>query len=179
MSKVVSGTSKYPLKLEDWSDDALMVISRGHHDLNEFSRFVSEHYDHYGDFFGSAYWTYYKAVPSRDGSIGYSSCSPTTKGAFPATVAQEGWMAEFGDKTWDRTVFPHLSKVVLINPKRDEPLTLETVHGLVNKGETNFSITYVKDGQTHYRLGYVSDYRLATPEDLALWEEQQVNLKAS
>lgn len=77
-------------------------------------------------------------------------------------------------KTWERTVFPDRSKVVLINPKKDEPLTLLTVSGMVSKGESAFAVIFKEDGNTRYMVKNVSDYRLATPEEVSLWERQQI-----
>lgn len=69
MSMVKTNSKHYPLQLENWSDDTLIVISRGHHDLEQFSKEVSEQYDHYGDFFGSAYWTSDKGcIPCNSGT---------------------------------------------------------------------------------------------------------------
>lgn len=83
----------YPLDLENWGDDTYMVISRGHHDLDQFKKYVNEEYDSWGDFFEVAYHTYFKASPSKSpySRCYYSPCSKNTRGAFPATVAQEGW----------------------------------------------------------------------------------------
>ena len=83
----------YPMVLENWGDDTYMVISRGHHDLDKFKKHVNEEYEEWGDFFEVAYHSYFKATPSKNpySSCYYTPCTKDTRGAFPATVAQEGW----------------------------------------------------------------------------------------
>ncbi|WP_445403658.1 hypothetical protein [Acinetobacter vivianii] len=83
----------YPLELENWGGDEYMVITRGHHDLDEFKKLVNEEYTSWGDFFEVAYHSYFKATPSNSpySRCWYSPCSKNTRGSFPATVAQEGW----------------------------------------------------------------------------------------
>lgn len=85
--------NKYPLELENWGDDTYLVVSRGHHDLNLFKKHVNEEYDSFGNFFEVGYHTYFKAIPSNSiySNCLYIQCSKNTRGAFPATVAQEGW----------------------------------------------------------------------------------------
>lgn len=81
----------YPLILENWGEDEYLIISRGHHDLEEFRKEVNKDYEELGNFFEDAYHTYFKATP-RDGYVAwYTQCTKETRGAFPATVAQEGY----------------------------------------------------------------------------------------
>lgn len=84
---------QYPLELENWGDDQYLVVSRGHHDLEVFKQKVNEEFDSWGDFFEVAYHSYFKAIPSKSpySTCYYTPCSKNTRGAFPATVAQEGW----------------------------------------------------------------------------------------
>lgn len=85
---------QYPLELENIGGDSYLVISRGHHDLQLFKEKVLEEYAGFGNFFTDAYHCYYKATP-RDGySAWYTPCSSHVRGAFPVTVAQEGWKAK-------------------------------------------------------------------------------------
>lgn len=89
---------EYPLELENWGDQQYLVISRGHHDLDEFKKAVNKEYSSWGNFFEVAYHTYYKATPKDGCRAWYTPCSKGIRGAFPATVAQEGWTQEATDQ---------------------------------------------------------------------------------
>ncbi|MEV8215764.1 hypothetical protein [Leifsonia sp. NPDC077715] len=91
---------EYPLELENWGGDQYLVVSRGHHALDEFKKAVNKEYSSWGNFFEVAYHSYFKAVPSKNpySRCYYSPCTEKTRGAFPATVAQEGWTQEATDQ---------------------------------------------------------------------------------
>lgn len=82
---------KYPLDVESVGDDTYIVMSRGHHDLDEFMKAVVEHY---GDWnLGGAKQVWIKTTPMPGGRR-YSLVDESTRGAWPATYCWEygeGW----------------------------------------------------------------------------------------
>lgn len=161
-----TATEKYPLKLENWGGDSYVIISRGHHDLDVFKRLVNQEYDHFGNFFEAAYHGYFKATP-HDFGTNYSPVGPNTRGAFPATVAQEGWSAEFGDKTWTRKVFSNGDVVVALHNEFGPNPPLETCYGNAFKGEQFLTVT-TENGRPRKHNRDVSQYRLANSQERAV-----------
>ena len=159
---------KYPLKLENWGDDSYMIISRGHHELDVFKRLVNQEYEHFGNFFESAYHGYFKATP-HDFGTAYSPVGPNTRGAFPATIAQEGWQAEFGDKEWERVVFKNGDLVVPLHDELGPNPPLETCYGISYKGEVGF-ITVLReaDGRPRKYNRVTAQYRIAEEQERAV-----------
>lgn len=157
---------KYPLILENWGGDSYLVISRGHHDLDAFAAKVREDYDEWGNFFESAYHTYFKATPSSnpESNCWYSQCSPDTRGAFPATVAQEGWLAKFGTQAWDRHKFNMNEIVVPLHDNFGKNPPLEMCGSShVHQGETFRAKQNVGENIWHVREA--NDYRIATADE--------------
>jgi len=76
--------------LENIGEDTYLIFSRGHHDLEAFTKYVKEEYSEWGNFFDVAYHHYYRKVGNQYGTW-YEPCFPFTRGAFKVTVAQEGW----------------------------------------------------------------------------------------
>lgn len=70
--------------------DDYLVFSRGHHNIDEFTKYVKQEYSEWGNFFDIAYHHYYRKIGNQYGTW-YEPCLPFTRGAFPVTVAQEGW----------------------------------------------------------------------------------------
>lgn len=159
-------TQKHPLKLENWGDDSYLVMSRGHHDLDEFKRQVHKEYEHFGDFFQSAYHGYFKATP-HDFGTNYSPVGPSVRGAFPATVAQEGWSAEFGLNTWERQVFKNGDTVVPLHDEYGPNPQIETCYGNANKGE-QFLTIITEDGRPRKYNRDTAQYRLANDQECAV-----------
>lgn len=81
--------SKYPLEVESVGSDTYIVMSRGHHDLDEFMRAATKDYS--GWFLGGAKHMWVKTVPRKDGWE-YCFVDEGTRGAYPATYC---W--EYGD----------------------------------------------------------------------------------
>lgn len=77
-------------ELESIGSDTYLVYSRGHHDIKDFTEYVKKEYDCWGDWFGVAYHHYYRKTGNQYGSW-YEPCFSWVRGAFPVTVAQEGW----------------------------------------------------------------------------------------
>lgn len=161
-----TSTQKYPLKLENWGDDSYFVVSRGHHDLAAFKQKVNEEYDHFGNFFESAYHSYLKATPSSEGTV-YSHVGPDTRGAFPATCAQEGWSTQFGDNTWDRQVFKNGDIVVPLHDEYGSNPPVETCYGNALKGEAFLAVSNV-EGRPRKFNRITEQYRLANAKERAV-----------
>lgn len=164
-------TEKYPVKLENWGDDSYMIISRGHHDLDQFKRLVNKEYDHFGNFFEAAYHCYFKAFP-HDFGTSYSPVGPDVRGAFPATVAQEGWCAEFGDKEWERMVFKNGDAVVPLHNDLGPNPPLESCYGPTYKGEGSFTTVIMEDGRPRKYNRQTAQYRLANDQERAVGHRQ-------
>lgn len=79
---------KYDLK--SIGEDTYLVYSRGHHNIEDFTKYVKEEYSHWNNWFDVAYHHYYRKVGNQYGSQ-YIPCFYWVRGAFPVTVAQEGW----------------------------------------------------------------------------------------
>ena len=160
-------TAPYPLALENWGEDHYCVISRGHHDLATFEAEVRKEFDSWGDFFESAYHSYFKATP-RDGyRAWYTECSPNTRGAFPATVASEGWLKKFGTNSWDRHKFTMEQIVVPVHDMfgSNPPTEICKTYN-ASQGETFRAKHTVGENVWHMRE--VNDYRPATDEEARL-----------
>jgi hypothetical protein len=84
---------KYDLK--SIGEDTYLVYSRGHHDIEDFTKYVKEEYSEWGDFFSAAYHHYYRKIGNQYGTW-YDPCFSWERGAFPVTVAQEGWEDQTG-----------------------------------------------------------------------------------
>lgn len=80
---------KYPLDLENCGGDVYVLISKGHHDLNEFGLKVLEHYNHFMPMEKPQH-IYMKAIPTREGyEFNWTPANKETRGAFPVTYSQE------------------------------------------------------------------------------------------
>ena len=79
----------YPLEVESVGDDTYIVMSKGHHDLQEFMREAVKEYP--GWFLGGPSHHWVKSVPDRSGrfSMRYESVKEGTRGAWPATYCHE------------------------------------------------------------------------------------------
>lgn len=81
----------YPLNIENWGDDRLMLVSRGHHNIDNFKAECKKEYEHLSECL-EAYESpceqlWYKTIPNKDCVGGYNiPVSEGTRGAFPATV---------------------------------------------------------------------------------------------
>ena len=82
-------------ELNNIGHDEYLVFSRGHHDIDEFTKYVKQEYSEWGNFFDIAYHHYYRKIGNQYGTW-YEPCFPFTRGAFPVTVAQEGWKDQRG-----------------------------------------------------------------------------------
>ncbi|MEG2707377.1 MAG: hypothetical protein RR959_08550 [Erysipelotrichaceae bacterium] len=76
--------------LENIGEDTYLIFSRGNHNIEDFTKYVKAEYSEWGNFFGVAYWHYYRKVGNQQGSW-YEPCFKWTRGSFPVTIAQEGW----------------------------------------------------------------------------------------
>ena len=84
----------YPLEIENIGEDTYQLMSRGHHDFNEFMEAVKKSKPTWP--MGKPSHIYFKATP-RDGyTAWYSECEKGTRGAFPATYTSEA----YGDEQW-------------------------------------------------------------------------------
>lgn len=82
-------TKQYPLDVESVGSDTYIVMSRGHHDLDEFMVAVNKDYEDWKLRNPEHKWC--KTVPDRSGqfSCRYVFVKPGTRGAWPATYAWE------------------------------------------------------------------------------------------
>lgn len=86
----------YPLEVESVGGDVYIVMSRGHHDLNEFMRTVKADY---GDWpMGGAKHMWCKTTPHPEGDR-YNFVKEGTRGAWPATYC---WEYAGDYKDWQR-----------------------------------------------------------------------------
>jgi hypothetical protein len=77
---------RYPLEVESVGSDTYIVMSRGHHDLNEFMRAVIKDY---GDWsLGGAKHVWIKTTPTK-GGWNYNIVDKSVRGAWPATYCWE------------------------------------------------------------------------------------------
>lgn len=81
--------SRYPLEVESVGSDTYIVMSRGHHDLEEFMAKAVE--DFHGWFLGGPQHLWIKTTPTK-GGCNYNIVKEGTRGAWPATYC---W--EYGD----------------------------------------------------------------------------------
>ncbi|WP_447651036.1 hypothetical protein [Pseudomonas abietaniphila] len=93
----------YPLEVESAGTDTYIVMSKGHHDLEEFMAKAVEEFE--GWFLGGPKHMWCKSVPDRSGEFDtrYVFVEPDTRGAWPATYC---W--EFGEdyKRYNTEVTP-------------------------------------------------------------------------
>lgn len=83
-------------ELNNIGGDSYLIYSEGHHDLKDFTEFVKQEYEEWGNFFNTAYHHYYRKYGNQY-STWYEPCLPFTRGAFKVTVAQEGWDYSMSD----------------------------------------------------------------------------------
>lgn len=79
----------YPLEVESVGSDTYIVMSKGHH---EFDEFMQEAVKHYPDWFlGGPVHRWVKSVPDRSGqySMLYVFVQEGTRGSWPATYCDE------------------------------------------------------------------------------------------
>lgn len=77
----------YPLEVESVGSDTYIVMSRGHHDFDQFMAAVSKDYEDWKC--GDPCHKWVKSVPDRSGSFSmrYEFVREGTRGAWPATYA--------------------------------------------------------------------------------------------
>lgn len=78
------------MELHNIGSDTYLLFAYGHHNLDSFKKIVNDEYSSWGDFFESAYLTYYVKRGNQYGTW-FHPTNKFTKNAFPVTVAQEGW----------------------------------------------------------------------------------------
>jgi len=76
----------YPLEVESVGSDTYIVMSRGHHDLEEFMVKAVEGF--HGWFLGGPKHMWCKTTPTR-GGLAYNFVKEGTRGAWPATYCWE------------------------------------------------------------------------------------------
>lgn len=88
--------TKYPLLIKNVGEDDYILMSKGHHDFNEFMAACKEAYSAWP--MGRPEHKWVKAVPTRrEGYLCiYSECEPRTRGSFPATYCYEA----YGEEKW-------------------------------------------------------------------------------
>lgn len=79
-------TENHPLEVESVGSDTYIVMSRGHHDLDQFMAKAVEQYE--GWFLGGPKHLWIKTTPAKDG-VRYHSVEKGTRGAWPATYCWE------------------------------------------------------------------------------------------
>jgi hypothetical protein len=86
---------EYPLHIESCGSDIYIVMSRGHHDLAEFTALAKKKYPTWN--LGGAVHKWCKTVPCHTGEFTscYAFVKEGTRGAWPAT-----YMHEYGEG-WD------------------------------------------------------------------------------
>ena len=86
--------NQYPLKIQNVGGDTYILISKGHHDINEFMRLARE--KGYDWPLGTPQHVWLKATPDRfgDSVCLYSLVNEGCRGAFPATYACEAYGEE-------------------------------------------------------------------------------------
>lgn len=85
---------QYPLEIENVGDDTYIVMSRGHHDPDEFMRAVREYGSDWPLGMPEHKWA--RSVPTRDPhrTCIYVFTEPHARGAFPCTYAWEAYGEE-------------------------------------------------------------------------------------
>lgn len=80
---------EYPLEVESVGSDTYIVMSRGHHDLEQFMAAVMVDYS--GWFLGGPQHVWVKSVPDRRGEFTsrYVFVERGARGAWPATYCWE------------------------------------------------------------------------------------------
>lgn len=83
----------YPLEVKSIGEDVYIVVSKGHHDIHEFMRAVRADYSWP---LGVPTHIWMKTRPSRDPryTCFYDPVPEGTRGAWPATHAEEAWGAD-------------------------------------------------------------------------------------
>lgn len=81
----------YPLSIENWGDDSYMLISKGHHNIEQFKAECKKEYEHIAEYLEHCdcpcEQAWYKRIPSKEYAGGYNvPVEKGTRGAFPATV---------------------------------------------------------------------------------------------
>lgn len=79
----------YPLELENIGQDYYQIMSKGHHNINDFFTRVIEEYGHWNLKKENIKYLYYKAIPSKEFRCYYVESSQSVRGAFPATYISE------------------------------------------------------------------------------------------
>lgn len=94
----------YPLEIESVGYDTYIVMSKGHHDLEEFMREAVKECPCW--FLGGPCHRWVKSVPDRSGrySMRYAFVAEGTRGAWPATYCQE-----YGEGYREYNCLPDLS----------------------------------------------------------------------
>lgn len=77
---------KYPLEVESVGSDTYIVMSKGHHDLEEFMKAAVDTYR--GWYLGGPQHVWCKTTPHKEGSL-YNFVKEGTRGAWPATYCHE------------------------------------------------------------------------------------------
>ncbi|WP_205973704.1 hypothetical protein [Paraburkholderia sp. Tr-20389] len=82
---------EYPLEIENVGEDTYIVMSRGHHDPDEFMRKVREEGFDWPLGMPTHHWV--KRTPANDGdhTCWFNFVDKGTRGAFPATYAHEAY----------------------------------------------------------------------------------------
>lgn len=55
-------------ELNNIGHDEYLVFSRGHHDIDEFTKYVKQEYSEWGNFFDIAYHHYYRKIGNQYGT---------------------------------------------------------------------------------------------------------------
>ena len=82
---------EYPLDIQNVGEDVYQLMSKGHHDPDEFMKQVKD--DGYDWPLGNPAHVWVKTVPSRnpDHTCFYCFVEKGTRGAWPATYTQEAY----------------------------------------------------------------------------------------
>lgn len=85
----MGNVKRHPLDVESVGGDTYIVMSRGHHDLDEFMREAVKQYPDWQ--LGGPVHKWVKSVPDRSGefAIRYQFVKEGTRGAWPATYCWE------------------------------------------------------------------------------------------
>lgn len=80
---------KYELDIENVGNDTYILMSRGHHDINDFMNKCKEEYETWR--MGNPQHVWCKTVPCNNGTYAclYVIVDQNTKGAWPATYCWE------------------------------------------------------------------------------------------
>lgn len=83
---------KYKLDVENWGDEKYMLVSRGHHNIEEFKGKCREDYEAFMSALDhekspcACEHLWFKAVPKTGYIAFYTPSRKGVRGAFPATV---------------------------------------------------------------------------------------------